>query len=133
MEAYVLLYRPLAVSCSKDSCAVFPNWVSAESDCCTKMRIQNISKILKRTAKRAGMKGNINSRILRRSQITALWDEETDPVWLQKVAVQAGHTFSTASRYYDYSSREKKGSQVIDRLTSMRERDLARGDGSDTQ
>ena len=82
-----------------------------------KNKSADLSKIV---AHKIGINVNVNMRILRRLQISAIWQEETNPTWVQKVAIQAGHSFATASKYYDYSLKDVKGCEVVERLCSMR-------------
>lgn len=66
--------------------------------------------------------GTVSSRILRRSQITALWEESESVAWRQEVANQAGHSLDTAARYYDYSEKIISGKKVLERLRNLREK-----------
>ena len=83
------------------------------------MSISGMAKGLNRVVSR------ITFWILRRSQITALWDEEDGgKVWRTKVADQCAHSLSTASRYYQYAAKVKTGEMVVKRLRELRQRTL---------
>lgn len=71
LESYIRYYRILAIKCCSQSCYVFPN--KAGDDCCSKMSLANIGRLVSKTVNRAGQQLNINSRMLRRTQITELW------------------------------------------------------------
>ena len=53
------------------------------------LSFSSIAKAVKRVAVKAGFPSNLTSRILRRSQITALWETDADPSWREKVANQS--------------------------------------------
>lgn len=101
---------------------VFPNSPAKSelASCCTKLSFSNVGRIVKRVAKSGGLTQDMTSRILRRSQITALWEKDADPVWRQDVATLAGHSLDTARRYYEYSDRVKPTKRVYSTLDSMR-------------
>ena len=82
--------------------------------------MSNISKLVAETARKCDLADKINSRILRRSQITALWEKCDDPACRLKVATQSGHSIDTARRYYEYSDKVKQGREVVRELESLR-------------
>ena len=123
LVAYVRYYRPIAASCSNPKCYVFPNNNNLTA-CCTQMFISGMAKGLNRVVNRAGIDRKITSRILRWSQITALWEEEDGgEVWRTKVADQCAHSLSTASRYYQYAAKVKT-EVVIERLKGLRQKTM---------
>lgn len=71
--------------------------------------------------KKAGLKVALGSRIIRRSCVTALWEENDDPIWHQTIAQQCGHSLNTAARYYDYSDKVVHGAAVQDVLRRIEE------------
>ena len=85
------------------------------------MSYSTISKSLKRAAERAGFASKISSRMLRKSQITALWEKDVEPSCRSKVADQSAHAADTARRYYDFSSKMKPGEEVIYSLSKLRQ------------
>ena len=89
--------------------------------CCDKLSLSNIGRVIAKTALRAGREAKINSRVLRRAQITALWQDSDEPSWRSKIAAQCGHSLDTASRYYEFSEKVTTGKSVIDTLSQLRE------------
>lgn len=69
------------------------------------MTFSSLSKIINKAAVLCTSERKVTSRILRRSQITALWQRNDDPGWRSKVATQCGHSLATASRYYEFSEK----------------------------
>lgn len=122
LDAYILFYRPVVTSCMAPSCLVFPNRIQmTEARCCSKITFSNLSRIVNKTAIKSTSHCKITSRILRRSQISALWEKCDDPAWRQKVAEQCCHSLATATRYYDYSSKVEPGKLVVATLRQMRD------------
>ena len=122
LDSYVKYYRPVAVECDSPDCLVFPNRKSLEKGmCCTKIAFTNLSKLIHKTAILCTAEKKITSRILRRSQITALWTKNDDPAWRNKVAAQCGHSLETARRYYEFSEKVTPGLQIVGELHQMRE------------
>ena len=121
LDAYVKYYRTLVASCGSPKCYVFVNRPTRDSqECCGKMTFSGLSKIISKTAKKCDSSTKITSRILRRSQITALWKEDPSPAWRMQVATQCGHSLDTASRYYEFSSKVEPGRIVVEKLQSLR-------------
>lgn len=102
LTAFVKYYRPLVASCVDPQCYVFPNRRSVEGSCCSQLGFSNLSRLVKCTVRRAAIDAKVTSRILRRSQITAIWDDRTDPAWRQKVATQCCHSLDTVMKYYEF-------------------------------
>ena len=77
LAAYLKYYRPLAVGCCDPECIVFPNRPSdSQEACCTKMSFSSLSRAISKTARKCKVSHQVTSRILRRSQITALWKKK---------------------------------------------------------
>lgn len=89
--------------------------------CCSKLTFSAVGKLVHKAAILCTAEARITSRILRRSQITALWQRNDDPTWRTKVAVQCGHSLQTASRYYEFSEKVIPGMEVVQTLQNMRE------------
>ena len=121
LTAYVKFYRPLAVACCSPDCYVFPSSTNQIEGCCSKLDFSALGKIIKRVATSAGVDAKLTSRILRRSQITALWESNSDPAWRSKVADQCSHSLDTARRYYEYSSKVNPCMEVVSELKMIRE------------
>ena len=84
-----------------------------------------MAKGLNHVVGRAGIDRKLISRILRWSQITALWEEENGvEVWRTKFADQCAHSLSTASRYYQYAAKVNSDEVVVERLRELRQRTL---------
>ena len=83
--------------------------------------MSNIERLIAKTALKAGREAKINSRVLRRAQITALWQDSDEPSWRSKIATQCGHSLDTAIRYYEFSEKVATGKSVIDTLSQLRE------------
>lgn len=82
LEAYIRFHRPFASPYAEPNCYVFPNRLNLTGDsCCRKMTFSTMCRSVRRTTKRCGVDVKLKSRILRRSQITALWEESSDPAW----------------------------------------------------
>lgn len=64
----------------------------------------------------------ITSRVLRRSQITALWNDNASPEWRSKVAAQCCHSLETVRRYYEFSDKIVPGMEVVEALRNLREK-----------
>ncbi|XP_045124539.1 uncharacterized protein LOC123512284 [Portunus trituberculatus] len=127
-DAYLKYYRPLVASCKEPNCFVFPNrFAESVTSCCTKMSYSSLSKAVSKTGRKAGVSTAITSRILRRSQITALWEKNLDPTWRNKIAEQCCHSLQTARRYYEFSSKVGTGKEVVDTLRKMRSEALESG------
>ena len=121
LAAYLKYYRPLAVGCCDPECIVFPNRPSdSQEACCTKMSFSSLSRAISKTARKCKVSHQVTSRILRRSQITALWEKNDDPAWRSKIAEQCCHSLATARRYYEFSSKVEPGRQVVDTLRRLR-------------
>ncbi|MPC51094.1 hypothetical protein E2C01_044932 [Portunus trituberculatus] len=119
--AYVKHYRPIAVPCSGPHCYMFPTRNNMKRGCCSRMEFPNVNRILQSVSKKAASDCKITSRILRRSQITALWEKCEDPSWKQKVANLVGHSLATASRYYEFSEKVPPGLAVFETLKRMKQ------------
>ena len=87
LQGCVLYYRPFSSDCSSSDCYVFNLTGSETASCCSIM--SSIAKTVKRVAVKAGFPSNLTSQILRRSQITALWEIDADPSWREKVGDQS--------------------------------------------
>lgn len=134
LEAYIRFYRPIAAPCTEPRCYVFPNRLNLTgASCCSRMTFSTMCRAVKRTTKRCGVDAMLTSRILRRSQITALWEESADPAWRQQVATQCAHSLETASRYYDYSSKVAPGIKVVEKLRKLRQKTKAEGGAAAVQ
>ena len=122
LTAYIKYYRTIVTDCSTADCYVFPNRKSVyPNECCSKITFSNMGRIVKNTAKRACEQLKITSRVLRRSQITALWEKNSDPAGRQQVAELCGHSLETARRYYQYADRIEPGRQVVETLRELRQ------------
>ncbi|XP_063875078.1 uncharacterized protein LOC135108260 [Scylla paramamosain] len=136
LTSYIQFYRPLAVPCLSPDCFIFPFSTNQIGGCCMKLDFSGLGKVIRRVATLAGLDTKITSRILRRSQITALWESDADPGWRTKVADQCSHSLDTAARYYEYSEKVKPGLDVVKKLSRIREameKELNSKDGEDDE
>lgn len=121
LKAFIKFYRPIVAECTSPDCYVFPNRMAGQGSCCSKMSFANLSRIVTSTTKKAAVNAKITSRVLRRSQISAIWEDSCDPTWREKVAAQCCHTLDTVRKYHDFSDKVEPGRQVIERLNALRE------------
>lgn len=92
------------------------------------MSYSAIGKAIKTVVDQTGVDHTVTTRILRRSRITALVEEDPDPAWRQKVAQQSARSLDTARRYYDFSDNKEPGHEVVERLQALR-----RSEGTNTK
>ena len=122
-EAHVKFYRQITVEFSSPDCYVFPSSSSPQRKrCCGKINDLGFGQSHKKSCSSSrGWRVN-HVKNLRRSQITALWEENRDSSWRSKVADQCAYALSSTRGYYDYSSKVKPGMEVVEKLTSIHER-----------
>ena len=122
LTSFVKNYRPIVSQCTESNCFVFTNSNAPSiGSCCSKLSFSNVAKCIRKVANDSGFNQKITSRILRRSQITALWDTNTDTAWRAKVAEQSSHSVETARRYYAYVDGVKPAMEVLHTLDSLRD------------
>ena len=106
LDICVRYYRTLAADCDDPKCFVFPNRPNKLTPgCCGQIRFSGMAKIISKAARKCHSENKITSRILRRSQITALWRDDPSQAWRIQVVEQCGHSLETASRYYEFSEK----------------------------
>ena len=122
LTSFVKNYRPIVSPCTERDCFVFTNSTAPSTgSCCSKLSFSNVAKCIRKVANASGLNEKITSRILRRSQITALWDTNSDTAWRTKVAEQSSHSVETARRYYTYVDAVKPAMEVPRTLETLRD------------
>ena len=98
LRAYMLYGRPLMTKCENLFCPVFVTHTNASpEEWCIKLHISNTYVILKNVAVAAGVTTTtVNSRMLRRSTISAAWKRNSGYAFRQELSQLAGHTYKTA-------------------------------------
>ena len=122
LRAYMLYARRFGSDCNNDACPVFAcNALPCPAECCIKLDLSNVAKIVRKTALKAGVATNsVNTRVLRRSTISTAWRKKSDPSFRQELSQLAGHSYETGRRYYAVFGQEEQSRRVVARLEEYR-------------
>lgn len=124
LVAYMRYARRIVTPCKSPTCPVFISSIVAlkHGECCGKLNLSNITTIVGRIAKKAGITATtVNTRLLRRSTVSAAWKANPDPGFRAQLSHLAKHSYQTASRYYAVYDTSKQSREVVRRLDAYRE------------
>lgn len=119
LKAYVTYGRSILTSCKSESGPVFTSSKPPVTEgCCVKL---HLTTIISKTALKAGMTSRkFNTRMLRRSTISATWKKNSDPAFRQELSQLAGQSYETARRYYAAYDTSQQSRQVVSVLEDIR-------------